>query len=142
MLEGMRRVSLVSLIAAAVVLGHLAYHLVLLAPLRRPPAQPGQLGQPAAVNLPAKPWAAGTYQAAASVLETAHLLSHTCRLQPPLSEADRAFIERFQTCGVDVREFDDDVLVATAFGGDLPGARFRKTPRGWIALATDGRDIR
>jgi hypothetical protein len=128
----MRRVSLVSLIAAAVVIGHLAYHLV---PRRLTP--PAQLGNAAAVNLPPRPWAAGTHQAAVSILETARLLSRTCRLQPPLSEADRAFVERFQSCGVDVHEFDDD-LVATAFGPDLTGARFRKTPRGWIALETGG----
>ncbi|HEY7376221.1 MAG TPA: hypothetical protein VIF57_28930 [Polyangia bacterium] len=129
----MRRVSLVSLIAAAVVIGHLGYHLVRSCPTQHPGA--------VAVNLPARPWAAGA-TAAAPLLETARLLSHSCRLQPPLSEADRAFIERFQRCGVAVREFDDDVLVATASGGDLTGARFRKTPHGWIALATDGRDIR
>ena len=128
MIEGMRRVSLVSLIAAAVVIGHLGYHLV-----RPCPTQ--QVGT-AAVGLPARPWAASA-PAAAPLLETARFLARTCRLQPPLSEADRAFVERFQSCGVDVHEFDDD-LVATAFGPDLTGARFRKTPRGWIALETGG----
>lgn len=128
----MRRVSLVSLIAGAVVIGHLGYHLVR-------PCPPQRVGT-AAMGLPARPWVASA-PAAAPLLETARFLAHSCRLQPPLSEADRAFIERFQTCGVDVHEFHDD-LVATTFGPDLTGARFRKTPRGWIALATDGGDIR
>jgi hypothetical protein len=131
MIEGMRRVSLVSLIAAAVVIGHFGYHLVRCCRTQQVEA--------ATVSLPVRPWATDA-PAAAPLLESARLLSRTCRLQPPLSEADRAFIERFQTCGVDVREFHDDVLVATASGGDLTGARFRKTPRGWIALATDGSD--
>jgi hypothetical protein len=133
MIEGMRRVSLVSVMAAAVVIGHLGNHLVHGWPTRHVGA--------AAVDLPPRPWAAGA-PAPAPLVETAGFLSHTCRLQPPLSEADRAFIERFQTCGVDVREFQDDVLLATAFGRDLTGARFRKTPHGWIALATDGSDGR
>jgi len=129
MIEGMRRVSLVSVMAAAVVIGHLGYHLVHRCSTQRVVA---------AVDLPPRPWAAGA-PAPAPFVETADILSHTCRLQPPLSEADRAFIERFQTCGVDVLEFHDDVLLATAFGRDLTGARFRKTPHGWIALASDVR---
>jgi hypothetical protein len=127
MIEGMRRVSLVSVMAAAVVVGHLAYHLLPLArhPMRKTDA--------AAVALPPRPWATGA-PSTATILQTARFATHTCRLQPPLTEADREFIERFQTCGVDVRELDDDVLVATAFGGTWTGARFRKTPHGWIAL--------
>jgi hypothetical protein len=162
MLEGMRRVSIVSIIAAVVVVGHLAYHLVprhLAA--RRPTRQPPVL----TAALPPKPWVAGPV---ATYIKTAPVLPRACRLQPPLTEADwkpmlaalkplvarevrrypnlasddRAFVHRFETCGVDVRQFDDYVLVMTAFGGYWTGARFRKTPHGWIALQTDGGDIR
>jgi hypothetical protein len=91
-----------------------------------------------------------------------------CRFQPPLTVADRKplldalrplvareevrnpslardsreFLHRFEDCDVDVREFPDHVLVLTPFGGYWTGARFRKTPRGWIALQLDGGDIR
>ena len=96
------------------------------------------------------------------------LVAPACRLQAPLTEADREpmlaalrrliareqrrypyladdgrrFLRRFEACGVDVRERSDYVLVASAFGGEWLGARFRKTHRGWIALQLDGGDIR
>jgi hypothetical protein len=163
MLEGMRRVSIVSVIAAAVVVGHLAYHLV----PRRPTRQPSV----ATTVLPPRPWAAGpvaTYMKTAAVIPPAPVIPQACRLQPPLTEADwkpmlaalrplvertdrrypylardhREFVHRFEACGVDVRQFDDYVLVLTGFGGYWTGARFRKTPHGWIALQTEGGDIR
>jgi hypothetical protein len=156
----MRRVSIVSVIAAVVVVGHLVYHL---AP-RRPAWHPPVVRATFKAALPPKPWAAGPV---ATYIKTAPVIPRACQLQPPLTEADREpmldalrplvermdrrypyltrehreFIRRFETCGVDVREFDDQILVATAFGGWWTGARFRKTPHGWIALETVGGDI-
>jgi hypothetical protein len=163
----MRRVPIVSVIAAAVVVGHLAYHLVPvpLVPHRRPTWHQPVVTPTLAVALPPKPWAAGP---ATTYIKTAPVLPTACRLQPPLTEADwkpmlaalkplvertdrlypslardhREFVHRFETCGVDVRQFDDYVLVLTDFGGYWTGARFRKTSHGWIALQTEGGDIR
>ena len=103
MLEGMRRISIVSFIpilAALVVLGHVVPHLM----ARRDHAPPPH----------------ATLQSAPGV--TPPLIAPTCQLQPPLTEADRRpmlvaltlryphlaagqrdLFRRFQTCGVDMR---------------------------------------
>jgi len=99
MLEGMRPVSIVSFIAAVVVIGHVVPHL--LAPRFLPP-------QPQA-----------TLQSTQGI--TPPLIAPSCQLQPPLAESDRRpmlaaltlryphltaehrdLFRRFQTCGVDV----------------------------------------
>lgn len=119
---------MVSFIAAGIVMGHVLPHwLASHFHESEPPTRHSVLGARAApaAELPAP------------------LIAPVCELQPPLKDAgqDREFIRRFETCGVDVRELDDDVLVMTPSGGPWTGARFRKTPRGWIALQMDGGDI-
>jgi len=100
MIDGMRPVSIVSFIAAVVVVGHVVPHL--LAPHCCPPAAPATLH-------------------AAGAIATPPLIAPDCRLQPPLAEADRRpmlvaltlryphltaehrdLFRRFQTCGVDL----------------------------------------
>jgi hypothetical protein len=150
----MHRISLVSLIAAGIVIGHVAPHW--LASRVHRPAPP----------MPATPTSPPTEA-------PPPLVAPACRLQAPLTEADREpmlaalrrliareqrrypklpnlpyladdgrrFLRRFEACGVDVRERSDYILVASAFGGEWLGARFRKTHTGWIALQLDGGDI-
>jgi len=65
----MRRVSIVSRLAALVVLGHLAYHL---APRLAP--SPGAMQA-----------RVGPTPTAPAVVETASLIARSCRLQPPLA---------------------------------------------------------
>ena len=102
MLEGMRRVSILSsipILAAVVVIGHVVPHLM--ARRDRAPQSAAALSAPGV---------------------TAPLIAPSCRLQPPLTEADRRpmlaaltlrypyltaehrdLFRRFQTCGVDMR---------------------------------------
>jgi hypothetical protein len=156
MLEGMSRVSIVSSVAAAVVLiGHFAYHLT-----SRGAQRPGTAQAPVTLQSAAAP--------PLPVVQTEPLVARPCRLEPPLTVADRKpmldalrplvareevrypylagdareLLRRFEACSVDVHEFRDYVLVAVPLGGYWTGARFRKTPRGWIALQLDGGDIR
>jgi len=119
---------MVSFIAAGIVLGHVLPHW--LASRFHKPEPPTRDSVFAARAAPAAALAAP-------------LVAPVCELQPPLKDAGehREFVRRFETCGVDVREFDDDVLVMTPSGGPWTGARFRKTPHGWIALQIDGGDI-
>jgi hypothetical protein len=151
----MSRVSIASSVAAAVLVGHLAYHLISReAPRLRIAQSPVPRHSAAAVALPA--------------LQTEPLVARPCRLEPPLTVADRKpmldalrpliareemqypylardareLLRRFEACSVDVHEFRDYVLVATPFGDYWTGARFRRTPRGWVALQLDGGDIR
>jgi hypothetical protein len=161
----MRRISIVSIvpiIAAAVMVGHVIPHLIS-EHRPTPPTTPPPSAAPA--NLPPKPWGAGS--PAAPVRTAPPLVVRTCRLQPPLTDADwqplldalrplvaredrRApimarfnddFVRRFEACGVDVLETSHDyVVIATPLGGLWTGARFRKTPHGWIALQMDGGD--
>ncbi len=156
----MHRIPLVSVIAGCVVVGHVVPHL--LAPHPATPRPPATLQSLVTADLAADP-AAGPAGA-----DPPSLVVPTCRLQPPLTASDREpmldalrplvartdrlypylapdhreFVRRFETCDVDVRDFHDYVLVMTDFGGYWTGARFRKTPHGWIALQTEGGDIR
>jgi hypothetical protein len=159
----MHRTSLVSLIAAGIVIGHVAPHWFASRFHRPPPPQALQLevAETAVVARPA------TFAPPATDAP-APLVAPACRLQPPLTEADREpmlaalrkliareqrrypyladdgrkILRVLETCGVDVRERPDYILVASAFGGEWLGARFRKTHHGWIALQLDGGDIR
>jgi hypothetical protein len=168
----MHRISLVSLIAAGIVIGHVAPHW-LVSRVHRPAPPPtrrseiaeiadiADIAHIADVAAPATPTSLATEA-------PPPLVAPACRLQAPLTEADREpmlaalrrliareqrrypyladdgrrFLRRFEACGVDVRERSDYVVVASAFGGEWLGARFRKTNRGWIALQLDGGDIR
>jgi hypothetical protein len=156
----MHRISLVSLIAAGIVIGHVAPHW--LASRVHRPAPPPIRQSPEIAVVAAPP----TLTSLAT--EAPPLVAPACRLQAPLTEADREpmlaalrrliareqhrypyladdgrkFLRRFEACGVDVRERSDYILVASAFGGEWLGARFRKTHHGWIALQLDGGDIR
>jgi hypothetical protein len=124
----MRRVSMVSFIAAGIVMGHVLPHwLASRFHTPEPPTRQSVFGARAAPSAePASP-----------------LVAPICELQPPLNDgaAHREFVHRFEICGVDVRELDRDVLVSTPSGGPWSGARFRKTPHGWIALQMDGGQI-
>jgi len=162
----MHRISLVSLIAAGIVIGHVAPHW-LASRVHRPAPPPtrrsdiADIAHIADVAAPATPTSLATEA-------PPPLAAPACRLQAPLTEADREpmlaalrrliareqhrypyladdgrkFLRRFEACGVDVRERSDYFLVASAFGGEWLGARFRKTHHGWIALQLDGGDIR
>lgn len=115
---------MVSFIAAGIVLGHVLPHW--LASHFHTPQPPPRAAVFGARAEPASP-----------------LVAPVCELQPPLKDAaaHREFVRRFETCGVDVREFDRDLLVMTPSGGPWGSARFRKTPHGWIALQMDGAEI-
>jgi hypothetical protein len=161
----MRRIPMVSyfipIIAAAVLVGHVVPHLLLQRCAWQPPAD-------APPSLPPKPWTAGP--TAPALPPAPPLVTRTCRLQPPLTEADwkpmlaalrplvaredlqfpvmasvrDEFLRRFEACGVDVFKHTDYVLVATHFDGHWGmwmGARFRKTPHGWTALQMDEGDL-
>jgi hypothetical protein len=159
----MHRISLVSLIAAGIVIGHVAPHW-LASRVHRPkppPTRQADIADIAHIAEVAAPTSLATEA-------PPPLVAPACRLQAPLTEADREpmlaalrrlitreqhrypyladdgrrFLRRFEACGVDVRERSDYFLVASAFGGEWLGARFRKTHRGWIALQLDGGDIR
>lgn len=147
----MHRVSLVSVIAVCIVVGHVVPHL--LAPRPATPRPPATLqsvvpADPAADPAPLiapncrlqAPLTASDRDPMLDALRP--LVARTDRLHPYLARDHREFVRRFETCGVDVRNFNDYVLVMTPFGGYWTGARFRKTPRGWIALQMDGGDIR
>lgn len=113
---------MVSFIAAGIVMGHVLPHWLASRFHRPQPPPPQEL----VVAAPATP--------------DAPLVVPICQLQPPLNEADE-LVRRFETCGVGVREFHNDVLVMTPVDGWWTGARFRKTAHGWIALQMDGGDI-
>jgi hypothetical protein len=151
----MSRVSILSSVAAAVLIGHLFYHLA-----SRGVRSPGTAHPRAPLPSAAEPQL--------PVIQTEPPVARPCRLDPPLTVADqkpmlealrplvaheevrypylardaREFLRRFEAGSVDVHEFRDYVLVATPFGGYWTGARFRKTSRGWTALQLDGGDIR
>jgi hypothetical protein len=161
----MRRVSLVvSLLAAGVFVGHVLPHFLLhsfgscRSRADRSPRHHFIVAAPA----PAEPLAALDSEPAPP------LVVPTCRLQPPLTEADREpmlaalrqliareahrypyladdgqkVLRSFETCGVRVHERSGYILVESAFGGEWLGARFRRTSHGWIAMSLDGGDIR
>lgn len=150
----MRRVSTVFVLAAAITVGHLGYHL-LPRPARQPAAPPApppaviEATPPATVE--AAPPASAPCSAYAPIkpaewkLMSASLrplVENAARRDPSWAKYDWEFFRRFELCGVDIRERPNYLLAMTPFGGFWQGARFRKTNHGWIALQLDGGDIR
>jgi hypothetical protein len=147
----MRRVSTVTVLAAVVVIGHLVYH------LRPEPAPPSPAASapepsppdtsPVAVDVPApEPVPCSAYapiKPAEWKLMSASLrpLVERAALRSPIGEYEWEFFRRFELCAVDIFDRPNYLLVAAPFGGFWQGARFRKTPHGWIALELDGGDI-
>src|SRR5262249_51825010 len=125
----MRRVSIVSCIAALVVAGHLAYHLV---------PRPWAEAPVAAVSLPPSPGVSGPPPPAVG---PPPLVVSTCRLQPPLrEEADR------EPMLAALRQLiAREVLSYPHLAGDGDGRnvlRRLETCGGWLALGLAAGDIR
>jgi hypothetical protein len=150
----MRRFSVVSGIAAAVVAGHLGYHM---APSRPPPpvaVGPGVASPSLVLATPA------LVEAPPAAFDAAPSPSVPCALQRPLTKADwkpmldalrplvaryelkspdyardyRHFVRCFELCAVNVSQTTDQVIVGCSLGDLWVGAHFRKTPGGWKAL--------
>ncbi len=146
----MRRVSTVTILAAAVVAGHLAYHL-LPGPAPKPAAPSPEPSVPAtlsvAIDVPAPaPVPCSAYapiKPAEWKLMSASLrpLVERSALRSPMGKYEWEFFRRFELCAVDIFDRPNYLLVAAPFGGFWEGARFRKTPHGWIALELDGGDL-
>jgi hypothetical protein len=146
----MRRVSTVTVLAAAVVAGHFAYHL-LPGPPPKPAAPSPEPSVPAtlsvAVDVPAPdPVPCSAYapiKPAEWKLMSASLrpLVEHAAADSPMAGFEWEFLRRFELCTVDIFNRPNYLLVATPFGGFWQGARFRKTVHGWIALGLDGGDL-
>jgi len=146
----MRRVSTVTVLAAAVVAGHLAYHL-LPGPAPKPAAPSPEPSIPAtlsvAVDVPAPdPVPCSAYapiKPAEWKLMSASLrpLVESAALRGPMGKYEWEFFRRFELCAVDIFDRPNYLLVAAPFGGFWEGARFRKTAHGWIPLELDGGDL-
>jgi thiol-disulfide isomerase/thioredoxin len=149
----MRRVSLVTLLAAAVVVGHLAYHLIP-KPASQPPTpsalEPSSHAtMPVVVDVPApEPVPCSAYapiRPAEWKLMSASLqplVETDARRSPKFAKYEWEFFRRFEICAVDIREQPNYLLVATPFDSFWTGARFSKTSRGWIALDLVGGEFR
>ena len=148
----MRRVSTITVLAAAVVVGHLAYHLLLPGPASKPAAPSPEPSAPAAtspvvVDVPAPdPVPCSAYapiKPAEWKLMSASLrpLVERASLGSPMGRYEWEFFRRFEMCTVDIFDRPNYLLVAAPFGGFWQGARFRKTAHGWIALQLDGGDL-
>ena len=146
----MRRVSLVTVLAAVVVVGHLAYHMTS-RPALQPTAPPPRAVAPSTLPaVPEGPSPARTLCSAYAPIRPAEWKLMTASLRPlveraalgsPMARYEWEFFRRFEMCAVDIFDRPNYLLVAAPFGGFWQGARFRKTAHGWIALQLDGGDL-
>src|SRR5262245_21609567 len=147
----MRRVSLITVLAAVVVVGHLAYHLRPGPAQQAPVASAPQSVAPAAVPaVPDGPPPAPRLCSAYARIKPAEWKLMSASLKPlveraalgsPMAKYKWEFFRRFELCAVDIFDQPNYLLVAAPFGGFWEGARFHKTGGHWIALELDGGDL-
>lgn len=154
----MRRVGVVPVLAAAVVVGHLAYHRYAPRVATVPaPAAPAPVAPALAAAVPSPrpepPHCADRegltdpeWQQMRGSLE--RLVAEQPKRDPDFRGIYAVLVNRFANCAVGVHRKPGDwgvrkheLFVETGLGGLWVGAHFKKTKAGWVAYAFDGGDI-